>query len=97
VLRLRDEAQHRLTSWLRQWSDLYVLLCGATLVDLDLRGCAASYAEFIGTQFHGTTRLDGARLQRTSFSLDGYHYGKAAFHGDVVFDGEPPTGVNLLS
>ena len=65
-----------------------------TLVDLDLSGCEAGYVEFIGAQFHGTTRFDGSRFDRASFTLDG-PCGRATFHGDVVFGGDPPDQVVL--
>lgn len=96
LLRLRDEAQRLLASRLRpgQWPDMDLFLCGATLVDLDLRGCAAGYADFTGAQFHGTTRLDGSRFDRAVFTLDGPS-GHATFHGDVTFDAEPPDHVVL--
>jgi uncharacterized protein YjbI with pentapeptide repeats len=96
LLRSRQEAQRLLAERLRpgpgQWKDLDVFLCGATLVDLDLSGCEAGYVEFVGAQFHGTTRFDGSRFDRTSFTLDG-RSGHATFHGDVVFAAEPPANV----
>jgi hypothetical protein len=45
-----------------------------------------------GAQFHGTTRFDGSRFDRTVSTLDGPS-GRATFHGDVVFAGEPPADV----
>ncbi|MCW6005757.1 pentapeptide repeat-containing protein [Micromonospora sp. CPCC 205371] len=69
-----------------------VFLCGATLIDLDLSGCEAGYVEFVGAQFHGTTRFDGSRFDRTSFTLDGPS-GRATFHGDVVFAADSPANV----
>jgi len=98
LLRLRHEAQRTLAARLRpgggQWPDMHLPLCGATLVDLDLSGCAAGYAEFIGAQFHGTTRFDGSRFERAAFTLDGAS-GRATFHGDVVFGADPPEDVVL--
>lgn len=97
-LRLRREAQQILADRIRpgegQWKDMDLFLCGATLVDLDLSGCEAGYADFIGAQFHGTTRFDGSRFDRASFTLDG-SCGRATFHGDVVFGGDPPDHVVL--
>lgn len=96
ALRTRLEAQHVLAERLRpgpgQWKDMNVFLCGATLVDLDLSGCEAGYVEFVGAQFHGTTRFDGSRFDRSSFTLDGPS-GRATFHGDVVFAATPPANV----
>jgi hypothetical protein len=98
VLRQREEAQRILAERLRpgraHWQDMNLFLCGATLVDLDLSGCEAGYAEFIGAQFHGTTRFDGSRFDRAAFTLDG-PYGRATFHGDVVFGTDPPADVVL--
>lgn len=98
LLELRQEAQRSLAARLRpgagQWPDMYLFLCGATLVDLDFRGCEAAYADFTGAQFHGTTRFDGSRLDRASFTLDGPS-GRATFHGDVVFGAKPPDHVVL--
>ncbi|MDQ7905728.1 pentapeptide repeat-containing protein [Phytohabitans sp. ZYX-F-186] len=95
-LRPRQEAQQLLASRLRpgpgQWKDVDLWLCGATLVDLDLRDCEAGYADFTGAQFHGTTRFDGSRFERAEFTLGG-RSGWATFHGDVVFGGEPPEDV----
>ena len=67
-------------------------LCGATLVDLDFSGCRAGYVDFDGAQFHGTTRFDGSRIDRMSFSENG-PAGHATVHGDVVFGAEPPEHV----
>jgi hypothetical protein len=96
ALRTRLEAQHLLAERLRpgpgQWKDMDVFLSGATLVDLDLSGCEAGYVEFVGAQFHGTTRFDGSRFDRSSFTLDGPS-GRATFHGDVVFAANPPAHV----
>jgi uncharacterized protein YjbI with pentapeptide repeats len=96
LLRLRKEAQEVLAERLRpgpaHWPGMNLWLCGATLVDLDLSGCEAGYAEFTAAQFHGTTRFDGSRFERAEFALDP-HYGLATFHGDVVFGAEPPDGV----
>jgi len=93
LLRVRDEAQRLLADRLRpgpgQWKDMDLWLCGATLVDLDLSGCEAGYADFTATQFHGRTRLDGTHFDRASFTLDG-ETGRATFHGDAVFDTAPP-------
>jgi uncharacterized protein YjbI with pentapeptide repeats len=98
VLGQREEAQRILAERLRpgpaHWSDMNLFLSGATLVDLDLSGCEAEYAEFIGAQFHGTTRFDGSRIDRAAFTLDG-PYGRATFHGDVVFGADPPDNVVL--
>lgn len=96
LLRLRREAQWTLARRLRpgseQWPGMHLFLCGATLVDLDLSGCEAGYAEFVGAQFHGTTRFDGSRFERASFTLGGPS-GRATFHGDAVFGAAPPDGV----
>lgn len=96
LLRLRQEAQQILAQRLRpgrgQWQGMDLWLCGATLVDLDLSGCEAGYAEFTGAQFHGTTRFDGSRFDQAVFTLDG-PYGRATFHGDVVFGADPPDEV----
>lgn len=96
LLQTRQQAQRVLAERLRpgpgQWKDLDVFLCGATLVDLDLSGCEAGYVDFTGAQFHGTTRFDGSRFDRTSFTLDGPS-GRATFHGDVVFAADPPAHV----
>ncbi|MFD0687291.1 pentapeptide repeat-containing protein [Actinomadura fibrosa] len=98
LLRLRLQAQRTLTERLRpgpgHWPKTDLWLCGATLVDLDLSGCEAGYADFTGTQFHGTTRFDGSRFEHASFTLGG-PCGRAAFHGDVVFGTDPPDGVIL--
>jgi uncharacterized protein YjbI with pentapeptide repeats len=98
LLRLRREAQRILAERLRpgprRWPDMNLWLCGATLVDLDLSGCEAGYADFTGAQFHGTTRFDGSRFDRAAFTLDG-PCGRATFHGDVVFGADPPHGVVL--
>jgi hypothetical protein len=67
-------------------------LCGATLVDLDLGGRQAGYADFVGAQYHGTTRFDGSRFDRAAFTLDG-SWGRTTFHGDVAFGAEPPQEV----
>ncbi|WP_433205598.1 pentapeptide repeat-containing protein [Dactylosporangium sp. CS-047395] len=85
----RRETQRRLVERLREWPGLHVNLCAAVLIDLDLAGCAAAYADFCGAQFHGTTRFAGSAIERAVFSLDG-PYGHATFHGDAVFDGPAP-------
>ncbi|WP_203897200.1 pentapeptide repeat-containing protein [Virgisporangium aliadipatigenens] len=90
LVALRKAAQEALAEQLRHTPDLNVWLCGATLVDLDLRGCAADFVDFSAAQFHGTTRLDGSRLKRARYSED-WSCGRATFHGDVVVDGEPPA------
>ncbi|MFI7026326.1 pentapeptide repeat-containing protein [Micromonospora sp. NPDC049900] len=98
LLRERRLAQRLLADRLRpgpgQWRGVHLWLCGATLVDLDLRGGEAEYVDFTGAQFHGTTRLDGSRFDHVSFTLDGPS-GRAVFHGDVVFGTAPPDHVVL--
>ncbi|WP_327003849.1 pentapeptide repeat-containing protein [Dactylosporangium sp. NBC_01737] len=87
LLQLRLAAQELLATRLRpgpgQWQGMHLWLCGATLVDLDLSGCEGGYADFTGAQFHGTTRFDGSRFDRTAFTLDG-PAGRATFHGPVT-------------
>jgi hypothetical protein len=56
------------------------------------QGSEAGYVEFVGAQFHGTSRFDGSRFDRTSFTLDGPS-GRATFHGDVVFAANPSANV----
>ncbi|WP_433046266.1 pentapeptide repeat-containing protein [Dactylosporangium sp. CS-033363] len=91
----RRQTQRRLVERLREWPGLHVNLCAAVLVDLDLGGCAAAYADFCGAQFHGTTRFAGSRIERAEFSLDGPS-GHATFHGDAVFDGPAPEHAIFL-
>ncbi|WP_433613864.1 pentapeptide repeat-containing protein [Dactylosporangium sp. CA-139114] len=85
----RRDTQRLLVDRLRRWPGLIVNLCAATLVDLDLSGCSAEYADFSGAQFHGTTRFAGSAFKRASFSLGG-PWGHATFLGEAVFDAEPP-------
>ncbi|WP_229406868.1 pentapeptide repeat-containing protein [Micromonospora sp. NBRC 110038] len=68
------------------WAGLSLSLCGATLVDLDLSGCAVDYADFTAAQFHGVTRFDGSTFEGAAFRLGGSE-GRASFHGDVTFAG----------
>ncbi|GAA1042330.1 hypothetical protein GCM10009557_68090 [Virgisporangium ochraceum] len=88
LLRVRRDVQRTIAARLRPgdrfWPDMNLWLCGATLVDLDFSGCQAGYVDFDGAQFHGTTRFDGSRLDRISFTESG-RSGHATFHGDVVF------------
>jgi uncharacterized protein YjbI with pentapeptide repeats len=96
VLAGRLELQRIIAARLRPgpafWPDMNLWLCGATLIDLDFRGCQAGYVDFAGAQFHGTTRFDGSRIDRMSFSDDG-PAGHATFHGDVVFGGTRPDHI----
>lgn len=96
LLALRQETQRTIAGRLRPgpayWPDMNLWLCGATLVDLDFHDCRAGYVDFDGAQFHGTTRFDGSRIDRMSFSADG-RAGHATFHGDVVFAADPPEHV----
>ncbi|MFI6159910.1 pentapeptide repeat-containing protein [Micromonospora haikouensis] len=66
------------------WAGMSLSLSGATLVDLDLSGCAVDYADFTAAQFHGVTRFDGSTFQGAVFRLGGPE-GRASFHGDVTF------------
>ncbi|MFF3852542.1 pentapeptide repeat-containing protein [Micromonospora sp. NPDC002575] len=68
------------------WAGMRLLLCGATLVDLDLSGCLVDYADFTAAQFHGVTRFDGSTFEGAAFRLGGPE-GRASFHGDVTFAG----------
>jgi uncharacterized protein YjbI with pentapeptide repeats len=96
LLGLRREVQRVIARRLRPgpdyWPGMTLWLCGATLVDLDFTGCQPGYVDFDGAQFHGTTRFDGSRLDRMSFSENG-PAGRATFHGDVVFAADPPEHV----
>ncbi|WP_036375631.1 pentapeptide repeat-containing protein [Micromonospora sp. ATCC 39149] len=74
------------TSGPAHWAGMNLLLCGATLVDLDLSGCAVDYADFTAAQFHGVTRFDDATFKGAAFRLGGPE-GRATFHGDVTFAG----------
>ncbi|WP_238010422.1 pentapeptide repeat-containing protein [Dactylosporangium sp. AC04546] len=94
-LPLRRATQATLTERLREWPGLHVHLSGAVLIDADFTGCEADYAEFCGAQFHGTTRFEGNRMKRRSFSLDGPR-GHATFHGDAVFGTPPPDHAVFL-
>ncbi|NBE83141.1 pentapeptide repeat-containing protein [Micromonospora rubida] len=97
-VRLRRDAQRLLAERLRpapgtaggagdrHWPQTNLPLCGATLVDLDLSGCQAGYANFAGAQFHGATRFDASTFARIAFGLGGSE-GRASFHGDVTFAG----------
>ncbi|WP_431908114.1 pentapeptide repeat-containing protein [Micromonospora carbonacea] len=66
------------------WAGMSLSLSGATLVDLDLSGCAVDHADFTAAQFHGVTRFDGSTFQGAVFRLGGPE-GRASFHGDVTF------------
>ncbi|MFI7435976.1 pentapeptide repeat-containing protein [Micromonospora haikouensis] len=68
------------------WAGMSLLLCGATLVDLDLSGCVVDYADFTAAQFHGATRFDASTFEGAAFRLGGPE-GRASFHGDVTFAG----------
>ncbi|WDZ82441.1 pentapeptide repeat-containing protein [Micromonospora cathayae] len=90
---LRRDAQRLLTDRLRpapdgppHWAGTTLPLSGATLLDLDLSGCRVGYADFTGTQFHGTTRFDDSTFEGTVFRLGGPD-GRASFHGDVSVAG----------
>ncbi|GIG90046.1 pentapeptide repeat-containing protein [Plantactinospora endophytica] len=90
-LRLRQEIQRVLAARLRPaadpyWPETNLRLCGATLVDLDLSGGNAGYADFVGAQFHGTTSFAGCRFERAAFDL-GAGSGVATFHGPVDVTG----------
>ncbi|MER7272590.1 pentapeptide repeat-containing protein [Micromonospora carbonacea] len=73
-------------SGLVHWADMSLSLCGATLIDLDLSGCAVDHADFTAAQFHGVTRFDGATFQGAAFRLGGPE-GRASFHGEATFAG----------
>ncbi|MEU8188748.1 pentapeptide repeat-containing protein [Micromonospora carbonacea] len=68
------------------WAGMSLSLCGATLVDLDLSGCAVDHADFTAAQFHGVTRFDGATFEGAAFRLGGPE-GRASFHGEATFAG----------
>ncbi|GAB3984720.1 pentapeptide repeat-containing protein [Plantactinospora veratri] len=90
-LRLRRETQQVLAERLRPaaepyWPGTNLQLCGATLVDLDLRGGAGGYAEFVGAQFHGSTSFADCCFEWAAFDL-GAGSGFATFHGPVDLTG----------
>ncbi|MEU4780470.1 pentapeptide repeat-containing protein [Micromonospora sp. NPDC023633] len=61
--------------------DVAVDLSGATLVDVDLGGCALAGARFADTRFLGATSFAAAR-----FTGDAV-FARAVFHGEARFDG----------
>ncbi|WP_434743368.1 pentapeptide repeat-containing protein [Micromonospora sp. SH-82] len=89
-VRLRGVAQgllaDRLRGGTRHWPGMDLDLCAAVLVDVDLTGCRARYADFTGTQFHGVTRFDDSGFEAARFDL-GAGAGVAVFHGPVTFTG----------
>ncbi|KWV31256.1 hypothetical protein AWV63_18580 [Micromonospora rifamycinica] len=94
-LELRRTAQRLLAARLRpstdavggppHWAGTDLMLCGATLVDLDLGGCHVGHADFTGAQFHGDTGFAGSVFTGATFRLGGD--GRASFHGPVSFAG----------
>jgi uncharacterized protein YjbI with pentapeptide repeats len=94
-LELRRSAQRLLAARLRpstdasggppHWPGTDLMLCGATLVDLDLGGCHVGHADFTGVQFHGGTGFAGSVFTAAAFRLGGD--GRASFHGPVSFAG----------
>ncbi|MEU8372744.1 pentapeptide repeat-containing protein [Micromonospora sp. NPDC048894] len=95
-LELRRTAQRMLAARLRpstpapgeppHWPGTDLMLCGATLVDLDLGGCHVGHADFTGAQFHGDTGFVGSVFTGATFRLGGGD-GQATFHGPVSFAG----------
>lgn len=95
-LELRRTAQRLLAARLRpstdapggppHWPGTDLMLCGATLVDLDLGGCHVGHADFTGVQFHGVTGFAGSVFAGAAFRLGGGD-GRASFHGPVSFAG----------
>ncbi|MBM7085112.1 pentapeptide repeat-containing protein [Micromonospora humidisoli] len=95
-LELRRTAQRILAARLRpstdtpggppHWAGTDLMLCGATLVDLDLGGCHVGHADFTGVQFHGGTGFAGSVFTTATFTLGG-GVGRASFHGPVSFAG----------
>ncbi|WP_285474520.1 pentapeptide repeat-containing protein [Actinoplanes sp. NBRC 101535] len=77
----RRRAQRVIAARLRpgRWEGLHLRLSGATLIDVDLTGCAGGVAHFAGAQFHGTTVLDPAGWDRLVLDL-GAGRGTATFH-----------------
>ncbi|MFJ5307013.1 pentapeptide repeat-containing protein [Streptomyces sp. NPDC088350] len=94
-LRLRRTAQQILTDHLRPhdpgaapdspprerfWDGVDLSLSAATLIDFDLSDCRFARADFMGTQFHGTTNLERSAF-KVHFMLPGGG-GYATFHGE---------------
>ncbi|BCB78305.1 hypothetical protein GCM10022251_31010 [Phytohabitans flavus] len=78
VLRLLTD---RLRTTGGEWEGVSVDLSGATLVDVDFRGCRLDGAGFADARFVGTAIFDGATFD------DDALFQRAVFHGDASFAG----------
>ncbi|NUT97642.1 MAG: pentapeptide repeat-containing protein [Saccharothrix sp.] len=62
------------------WAKMELDLAGATLIDLDFRGCHVEVARFHASRFCGLTRFNHSRFHAAEFD-------QATFEGETVFDG----------
>lgn len=69
------------------WAPLNLDLSGANLHDLDLSGCILGELVCRRTQFQGTTRVNGAIINR-AVCLDGAVFAGDADFSDTYFGGE---------